>query len=210
MTENKKRVMKLGEVFTPDFIVDDMMLLFKDINYKSTFLEPGCGNGNFLIKILDLKLNQISEMKESKISIKNGYYDEFEHKLIASVSSIYGIDIDRKNVKESRFRMLERIKEFYKKFGKRDMPHYLIESLNYIINSNIILGDLLNKKENIVINEYTEVKGFKIKIRKFLYSDLIYPDDEVFQDNYKLFAHLPQHLEEYSSINYKEIGSLSE
>ncbi len=50
--KSKKRVSDYGEVFTPDFIVDDMLDLVKHEteNLESRFLEPACGDGNFLIK----------------------------------------------------------------------------------------------------------------------------------------------------------------
>ena len=50
-----ERVRDLGEVFTPPKIVRDMCKLIpKDVWKKidSTFLEPACGEGNFLIEIL--------------------------------------------------------------------------------------------------------------------------------------------------------------
>ena len=49
---DKERIVNLGEVKTPEKTVDDILNLFEDVNYKSRFFEPGCGDGNFLIKIL--------------------------------------------------------------------------------------------------------------------------------------------------------------
>ncbi|NCU41374.1 MAG: SAM-dependent DNA methyltransferase, partial [Candidatus Moranbacteria bacterium] len=54
LIQSKKRVRDHGEVFTPDFIVNDMLDLVKDEtkNIDSRFLEPACGDGNFLIEVL--------------------------------------------------------------------------------------------------------------------------------------------------------------
>jgi type I restriction-modification system DNA methylase subunit len=54
----KKRVRDHGGVFTPDFIVKDMLDLVKNETERieSRFLEPACGDGNFLAPILERKL----------------------------------------------------------------------------------------------------------------------------------------------------------
>ena len=56
---DKERIVNLGEVKTPEKTVDDILNLFEDVNYKSRFFEPGCGDGNFLIKILYRKQKKI-------------------------------------------------------------------------------------------------------------------------------------------------------
>ena len=55
---DKERIVNLGEVKTPQGTVDDILDLFKDINYKSRFFEPGCGDGN-LIEYLSTKKMEI-------------------------------------------------------------------------------------------------------------------------------------------------------
>jgi hypothetical protein len=46
----------------------------------------------------------------------------------------------------------------------------------------------------------------KIKQRVFRFSDLIFPEDEVFEDNDMLFGHVPVQLRDLPAISYKEIG----
>lgn len=55
---SKKRVADHGEVFTPGWMVDAMLDPVKEETERidSRFLEPACGSGNFLVKILARKL----------------------------------------------------------------------------------------------------------------------------------------------------------
>ena len=53
---SSERARDLGEVFTPEKTVHEMLDLLQDINYSSKFLEPGCGSGNFLVEILSRKM----------------------------------------------------------------------------------------------------------------------------------------------------------
>ena len=61
--KSKQRVKDHGEVFTPDFIVNDMLDLVKNETERieSRFLEPACGDGNFLAPILVRKLEVVKK-----------------------------------------------------------------------------------------------------------------------------------------------------
>ena len=63
LVKSAARVRDLGEVFTPAETVQSMLdLLPVDIwasHPSPTFLEPACGDGNFLVAILDRKLDRI-------------------------------------------------------------------------------------------------------------------------------------------------------
>jgi len=63
--KSKKRVRDYGEVFTPDFIVNDMLDLIKNETERieSRFLEPACGDGNFLAPILERKLEVVNMIR---------------------------------------------------------------------------------------------------------------------------------------------------
>lgn len=107
---SKSRVKKNGEVFTPDSIVNDMIDL-ADNQYENetddhyierTVLEPTCGNGAILVRILDRKLERVKNIKD------NG--DNWEEALLKAVASIYGVDITADNAIMSKRRMLNLIK----------------------------------------------------------------------------------------------------
>jgi type I restriction-modification system DNA methylase subunit len=54
LVKSKQRVADHGEVFTPEWAVNDMLDLVKDETERidSRFLEPACGSGNFLVEVL--------------------------------------------------------------------------------------------------------------------------------------------------------------
>ena len=116
--KSKQRVKERGEVFTNEREVKAMCdLIPNEIwdNIDSTFLEPTCGNGNFLVEILNRKLARC----------------DTEEQGIRAVKSIYAIDIMPDNVEESRNRM----KSIFKNKFDAD--------IDTILENNIICGDSL-------------------------------------------------------------------
>lgn len=84
------RVKKTGEIFTPTLLVQDMLSKFPQSQFADktkTFLDPACGNGQFLSEVLIKKL-------------QNGI--DFERAL----KTIYGVDIMLDNVDICRNRLL--------------------------------------------------------------------------------------------------------
>ena len=58
LIKSKERVANHGEVFTPAWMVEAMLDLVKGETERidSRFLEPACGDGNFLVQVLRRKL----------------------------------------------------------------------------------------------------------------------------------------------------------
>ena len=58
LIKTKQRVADHVEVFTPSWMVDAMLDLVKAESERidARFLEPACGSGNFLVRILQWKL----------------------------------------------------------------------------------------------------------------------------------------------------------
>ena len=204
---SSERARNLGEVFTPETTVNEMLDLLQDINYASKFLEPGCGNGNFLVEILSRKMVLVSRLPEVVASIKSGRLSEFEFKCIITLASIYGIDIDPTNVKEAKERLLEDFFKSYKKLTKQEPPTNFKSAAKHVVAKNISLGDLVNSPHTIEIVEYSELPNLRIKQRVFRFSDLIFPEDEVFEDNNLLFGHVPIALRDLPLMHYSELGS---
>ena len=61
LVKSKQRVADHGEVFTPSWMVEDMLNLVKTESERidSRFLEPACGSGNFLKSVLKRKLTTV-------------------------------------------------------------------------------------------------------------------------------------------------------
>lgn len=122
--KSKKRVAEHGEVFTAEREVNAMLDLVKQETERidSRFLEPACGNGNFLVEILRRKLLLVHS----------------EQELVQAVCSIYGIDIMQDNVEECRERLLGVIEANY---GKIEGD--LLATIRFVLKRNILWGDAL-------------------------------------------------------------------
>ena len=89
----KQRVADHGEVLTGRREVDAMLDLVQQETRRidSRFLEPACGDGNFLAEVLARKLGVVED-RYGKSQL------EYERYAIHAVSSVYGIDILEDNV----------------------------------------------------------------------------------------------------------------
>lgn len=95
--KTKQRVKDKGEVFTAPREVNamlDLIPLDQYTNPLSTWLEPACGNGNFLIAILARKVAHCPTDANPKIHA------------LKVLSSLYGVDIAEDNIGEAKLRLL--------------------------------------------------------------------------------------------------------
>ena len=97
---SKQRVSDHGEVMTGAREVNAMLDLVKPETERieSRFLEPACGNGNFLAEILERKL-RVVESRYAKGQL------DFERKAVMAVSTLYGIDLLADNITQCRDRL---------------------------------------------------------------------------------------------------------
>lgn len=152
--KSKKRVKELAEVYTNEREVNAMLDLIPINNVKEqldfTYLEPACGNGNFLIKILERKLNSIEKQESFDNSLEC-----LELMILKSISTIYAIDICNENIKESKARLFNSIMSFYNsKNATNDTSEDFIKSIDYVLNTNIVQGNSIDEKNNILFSEY--------------------------------------------------------
>ena len=130
LIKSKQRVKDFAEVFTPKHIVKDMCdLVPKEMwtNVETTFLEPACGTGNFLVEILERKFKLCENWEDGLRALK----------------SVYGVDIQQDNVEEAKGRLFEM---YIKRFPKSPAISGLIAS--QILENNIVCGNF--------IKEYTD------------------------------------------------------
>jgi hypothetical protein len=85
LIKSRKRVADHGEVFTPAWLVDAMLDLVKDESERidSRFLEPACGSGNFIVKVLRRKLATI-EYKFGKSDFEKQHYALYPHRILST------------------------------------------------------------------------------------------------------------------------------
>lgn len=140
--KSRERVRKHAEVFTAEREVKAMCDLVKDECYRieSRFLEPACGNGNFLVEILARKYTVCKTEKDG----------------LKALASVIGIDIQKDNVQECRARLL---KQFCETFPTASELSILLAA--GILENNIICGDSLKiQAENAHLKEQIkELKG---------------------------------------------------
>ena len=170
--KDKSRVSNFGEVLTSKREVLDMLNLVNTETSRldSRFLEPACGDGNFLTEVLNFKLD-ILEKNYSK----NQY--EFEKFSIQIFTSIYGIDILEDNIISARERLFNQYFDLYNKKFKSNINQKLLDCLKYILKLNLVHADALSLKKVkndkfIIFSEWSLVND-KIKRRDFEFKNLI-------------------------------------
>lgn len=171
--KSKKRVADHGEVFTNYREVNAMLDLVKHETERidSRFLEPACGNGNFLAEVLHRKL-EVVDGRYSKSQI------EWERYSVIAISSIYGVDILEDNAIECQERLFNIFSKLYiSKFGTNCKVE-LIKSIKYILKRNILWGNALDftnpiSKKPIVFSEWTMINENMIKRRDYVFQFLV-------------------------------------
>lgn len=140
--KSKARVSAHGEVFTNEREVNAMLDLVKHETERidSRFLEPACGDGNFLAEILRRKL----AVCRSFVQQKKFTQMEYEKNIVLAVSSIYGIEILPDNAAACRKRLYEIVEKEYLSLFPNSTNTDCLRSIQYLLDKNIILGDALN------------------------------------------------------------------
>lgn len=128
--KSRQRVKEKGEVFTRKQEIKAMLNQIPDICKKTKFLEPSCGNGNFLIEILKYKLRTTNK-------------DDLS--LLMCLCTTYAVDIMTDNVLEAKLRL----HRYIKKLGYSER---VLESSALILTNNIQCADFL--KDKIMFCDY--------------------------------------------------------
>ena len=187
---SKERVAEHGEVFTDEREVNAMLDLVKDESSRieSRFLEPACGNGNFVIEVLNRKLGTVRR----KYGRSPSDYEKFS---IIAVSSIYGVDILEDNVKECRERLYDFWNAHYTEICGPDCRDEVRKAAKYIIRHNILHGDALtmlkNNGEPIVFAQWDLAMGNKVQRLDYRLDSLMRTHDED-QDQMELDFGMPE------------------
>lgn len=167
LVKSKQRVADHGEVFTSAHIVEAMLDLVKDESERidSRFLEPACGEGNFLKQVLIRKL--------ATVYAKYGR-NEFErrHYALLGLMCVYGIELLEDNAQSCR----ENLIEIFMQFINDPADRVWEQAARKVVEVNIVQADALTMRcpdgSHIVFPEWGYIGRGKYQRRDFQYSDL--------------------------------------
>jgi len=203
LVKSKQRVADHGEVFTPAWMVEDMLNLVKGETERidSRFLEPACGSGNFLVPVLQRKLKAVQA--------RHGRSDfEKRHYALLAIMCVYGIELLADNVAECRANLLD-VFASYLKVDTTDPWHRAAER---VLAANIVQGDALSMTGTdgapIVFPEWAYLGRGKFQRRDFRYDNLT--ERASFQGT--LFAQFEEHeifvpAKSYPPMSAEEIAA---
>ena len=205
--KSKKRVTDHGEVFTNQREVNAMLDLVKHETERidSRFLEPACGNGNFLAEVLRRKL-AVVDSRYSKSQV------EWERYSVIAVSSIYGVDILEDNAQECRERLFNIFNERYTAIFKNKCKDECRRSVKFLLNRNILWGDALDftnpvTKQPIVFSEWSAVNGSMLKRRDYMFKFLVEKTHQfsMFNDEGNAAA-IDEPVKDFPLIHFLKLG----
>ena len=205
--KSKKRVTDHGEVFTNQREVNAMLDLVKHETERidSRFLEPACGNGNFLAEVLRRKL-AVVDSRYSKSQV------EWERYSVIAVSSIYGVDILEDNAQECRERLFNIFNERYTAIFKNKCKDECRRSVKFLLNRNILWGDALDftnpeTKQPIVLSEWSAVNGSMLKRRDYMFKFLVEKTHQfsMFNDEGNAAA-IDEPVKDFPLIHFLKLG----
>jgi hypothetical protein len=186
LVKSKKRVADHGEVFTPRWMVEAMLDLVKEETERidSRFLEPACGDGNFLVQVLRRKLAAV-ELKYGKSEFERQNY------ALLSVMCIYGIELLPDNIATCRDNLLAIFAEY---LGVTPTDS-LYRAAFHVLSQNLVHGDALKMRTHddqaITFAEWGYLGRGKFQRRDFRLDTLTMTS--TFSAEGSLFAHLGKH-----------------
>jgi hypothetical protein len=202
--KSKQRVADHGEVFTPAWLVEAMLDLVKEETERidSRFLEPACGNGNFLVPVLHKKLAAV------ELKFSNSEFEK-QHYALLAVMCTYGIELLADNIEECRANMMGVLAEYLGLHQSDD----LYRAAAYVLSQNLIHGDALKMrtrdKQPITFAEWGYLGKGKYQRRDFRLDTLTLSSSFSAEDS--LFSQLGKHeifspIKTYSPMTVRELA----
>ena len=206
LIKSKKRVADHAEVFTPQWLVENMLDLVKGETERidSRFLETACGSGNFLVPVLQRKLAAV-EAKFGKSDFERRHY------ALLAVMCTYGIELLPDNIAECRANMLEALAD-YLNLNETDEVY---RAAFYVLSQNLVHGDALTLLADdgrpITFAEWGYLGKGKFQRRDFRFEALTQMSS--FSREGSLWAHLGNHevftpIKAYPPMNVHELACL--
>lgn len=215
--KSRQRVQEHGEVFTNEREVNAMLDMVKQETERieSRFLEPACGDGNFLAEVLRRKLVVVASLYRKSPT-------EYMRYAFVAVASIYGVDILDDNARDCRERLYGIVENEATAVIKGVVDPLFLDAVRYVLEKNILCGDALTLKDAsgdpITFAEWSVVTGDKVKRRDYLLSELLEGHAEqpsLFGESGSMVtdweydeetqAYIPSAVREYPPVNYWEV-----
>jgi len=204
LIKSKKRVADHGEVLTPAWMVEAMLNLVREETERidSRFLEPACGSGNFLVRVLRRKLATI-EIKFGKSEFEKRHY------ALLALMCIYGIELLADNIAECRVNLLEIFADYLNLNESDDV----CRAASYVLSQNLVHGDALTMRTHdgqpITFAEWGYIGKGKFQRRDFRLDVL--SGSSAFSAEGSDFAHLGKHeiftpTKTYPTMMVKELA----
>jgi hypothetical protein len=207
LTKTKQRVADHGEVFTPPWMVEAMLNQVKEESERidSRFLEPACGDGNFLVQVLRRKLATV-EFKYGKSEFEKRHYALF------GLMCIYGVELLPDNIAECRKNLLEIFKEYLNLNPGDDF----LSAAIFVLSQNLVHGDAMKMTSHdgqaITFSEWGYLGKGKFQKRDFRLDSLT--QSSAFSAEDSLFANVGKHeiftpTQSHPPLSVSELAALS-
>ena len=209
--KSKQRVTDHGEVFTAEREVNAMLDLVKQETERidSRFLEPACGDGNFLAEILRRKLAVVKRKYRKSPS-------DYEKYAVLAATSIYGVELLQDNAEACRARMFAIWDAEYQSVLKQEVNADCRKAVRFIFSRNILCGDALSLKASsgdpIIFSEWTFITGGLVKRRDFRLDEMLDGHAEqlsIFMNGWEydeeIKAYIPKPIREFEPVNYRRV-----
>lgn len=221
--KSRERVANHGEVFTGEREVNAMLDLVKSETERieSRFLEPACGDGNFLAEILRRKLEAVKKASKYRGRV---FTADYEKKAITALCSIYGVELLQDNVETCIERLYSIWDKEYIKVMKKEVDDNVRTVAKYILKKNILCGDTLTMLKAdgtpIIFSQWDFVTGDNVKRRDFRLDELMkggkdsastdYPEDNsvphsTFTYDTMTDTWMPDPIREYPPTDYRRL-----
>lgn len=169
---SRERVINHGEVYTARREVCAMLDLVREETERidSRFLEPACGNGNFLIEIQRRKLDVV----QRTYGRSRADYEEYA---AMAVASMYGVELLADNVAECRSRLYDDFRSRHLALFHSPMDERYDRAVRFLYRQNILCGDALtmltDQGQPITFCEWAFVGRGRVKRRDFRLDQLL-------------------------------------
>ncbi|NQV73083.1 SAM-dependent DNA methyltransferase [bacterium] len=186
-------------------MVEAMLDLVNDETQRidSRFLEPACGSGNFLVKVLQRKL--------TAVELKYGKFDfEKRHYALLALMCIYGIELLADNIAECKANLID----IFSDYLKVDQSDDTYRAASFVLSCNLLQGDAMTMRmhdgQPIAFAEWGYIGKGKFQRRDFRFDVLT--GSASFSAEGSLFAHLGMHeifkpIKTYPLMTVRELAT---